>query len=221
MSLKTRTEGDGMETISPDENKREIPAGNQQPSSSKNTKHSKKRIVFTTHVSQSYPDEYFPMDKLINLTPKEIHYVNRKSNSLSREPKFVPYEPYKAAIKPIISTQKRATNTKKRKSKNNLDLSVLVSQMSLIDTNPIAFKSSKRPLTEILKEKKVSVETITDNEKKVWELEKAKMQDEIRSLKNTNVSLIDQIKQQAHVSLLSYINKFIAVRTIERSTQTS
>lgn len=138
-----------------------------------------------------------PPQILINLTPKEIHYVSKKPKVLSKEPKFVPYEPYKAAIRPIVPKEKDSQASKKKSSKNNMDLNVLVSQIALIDTNPIPFKSSKK-VQRISKDEQSSP-TISDLSKKQWENEREEMKNEIFSLRNKVETLQDQIKQQAQV----------------------
>lgn len=67
--------------------------------------------------------------EMINLTPKVR--TNEKKNSsavrISKEPKFVPYEPYKAATNPIIKNDKsrkdrlvRLTNNSEGASAENL-----------------------------------------------------------------------------------------------------
>lgn len=62
-----------------------------------------------------------PTGQIVNLIPKTI--------TQTTEPKFVPYEPYKAAIRPIVPLGK-----KKKRSKNNLDINVMVSQLTHLKT---------------------------------------------------------------------------------------
>lgn len=146
------------------------------------------------------PTFYPPAEILINLTPKEIHYVNKKPKSHSKEPKFVPYEPYKAAIRPIVPLTKNNSTSKKKSSKNNLDLNVLVSQMALIDTNPIPFKSSKKILKPPVDEQPCT--SVADLSKSHWEGERQEMKQEIVTLHHTIDTLQDRIKQQAQVNFM-------------------
>lgn len=134
---------------------------------------------------------------LVNLTPTEIKYVNRKPTSISKEPKFVPYEPYKAATRPIVSSAR--LTSKKKSNKNNMDLNVLVSQMALVDTNPIPFQSSKKPF-KVFTEEQLQSDVVSDISKKQRESELVQMKDEMLALKNENESLKEQVKQQAQVN---------------------
>lgn len=184
ISSKTRTDGDGMESSQ----NANINEGIDQIKDL----NSQKGPTLDTISSSILPPQI-----LINLTPKEIHYVSKKPKVLSKEPKFVPYEPYKAAIRPIVPKEKDSQASKKKSSKNNMDLNVLVSQIALIDTNPIPFKSSKK-VQRISKDEQSSP-TISDLSKKQWENEREEMKNEIFSLRNKVETLQDQIKQQAQV----------------------
>lgn len=190
ISSKTRTDGDGMES-SQSVNVNENTDTSQNARKEINLNPQKGPTIDTICPSISQPQI------LINLTPKEIHYVSKKPKVLSKEPKFVPYEPYKAAIRPIVPKEKDSQTSKKKSSKNNMDLNVLVSQIALIDTNPIPFKSSKKT-QKISKEDQPSP-SISDLTKKQWENEREEMKNEIFSLRNKVDTLQDQIKQQAQV----------------------
>lgn len=69
-----------------------------------------------------------PKGKIFNLIPKLIVSNRRTQNLNKREPRFVPFEPYKAAVNPIIPYKK--VNLHPKIDRNNLDLNVLISQMS-------------------------------------------------------------------------------------------
>lgn len=75
-----------------------------------------------------------PKGKIFNLVPRLI--VSNKQFSLkTKEPRFIPFEPYKGAVNPIIPLK----HPKKTRNRNNLDLNTLVAHMSdmkAIDLNP-------------------------------------------------------------------------------------
>lgn len=75
-----------------------------------------------------------PKGKIFNLVPRLI--VSNKQFSLkTKEPRFIPFEPYKGAVNPIIPLK----HPKKIRNRNNLDLNTLVAHMSdmkAIDLNP-------------------------------------------------------------------------------------
>lgn len=75
-----------------------------------------------------------PRGKIFNLVPKLVP-VHRPTNMNKREPKFVPFEPYKAAVNPLIPHNNSKLNPKIKIDRNNLDLNVLISQMSQLKAN--------------------------------------------------------------------------------------
>lgn len=90
-------------------------------------------LIFRDNHSTHSPPAVLPKGKIFNLIPRLI--VSNKQLSLqsrNREPRFVPFEPYKAAINPIVP-QRKHQNLRINK-KNNLDLNTLVSHMSLFKT---------------------------------------------------------------------------------------
>lgn len=80
------------------------------------------------------PPSIKPKGKIFNLVPRLI--VSNKQFSLkTKEPRFIPFEPYKGAVNPIIPLK----HPKKTRNRNNLDLNTLVAHMSdmkAIDLNP-------------------------------------------------------------------------------------
>jgi len=68
--------------------------------------------------------------------------VSNKPFSLkTKEPRFIPFEPYKGAVNPIIPLK----HPKKTRNRNNLDLNTLVAHMSdmkAIDLNPKSAESA-------------------------------------------------------------------------------
>lgn len=83
--------------------------------------------------------KYLPKGKIYNLVPKLV--ANKTSGPSShmqkqREPRFVPFEPYKAAVTPLVpnkGTPKKLNasfNSKELRNRNNLDVNVLTRQLS-------------------------------------------------------------------------------------------
>jgi hypothetical protein len=94
-----------------------------------------------TAVQSSSPPAVKPVGKIFNLIPRLVHSntssPNRTSASVrNKEPRFIPFEPYKAAINPIIP-YKKPQNKIKLKNRNNLDLNVLVTQMSQMTSSEL------------------------------------------------------------------------------------
>lgn len=92
-----------------------------------------------------------PKGKIFNLVPK-IAPVHRPTNLNKREPKFVPFEPYKAAVNPLIPYGKSKINTKIKIDRNNLDLNVLISQMSQMKANEMGLNLDKTGIAGLSKE---------------------------------------------------------------------
>ncbi|VVC88484.1 unnamed protein product, partial [Leptidea sinapis] len=104
----------------------------------------------------------------------------RSSQIYSKNPKFVPYEPYPAAVKPL-TPHLHKKNTKK--SKNHMDINTLVSQMSQMKTSLNEYK----PRTKLLSSNSTSDEKGSQNNE---------MQEKIDSLIKENACLQEQLKQQ-------------------------
>ncbi|GAB0100472.1 uncharacterized protein DMENIID0001_165200 [Sergentomyia squamirostris] len=115
---------------------------------------------------------FAPVGKIYNLTPVLVHKPTR-STSLPRnkEPRFVPFEPYKGAVTPIIPYRKPPVLL--AKSRNNLDLGVLVSQLSEIKTCELSLLEGKKMAgsSECLSEQDAKIHAL---EKQVKELQKEK-----------------------------------------------
>lgn len=126
-----------------------------------------------------------PKGKIFNLVPKLVPRSraycdkNSSSNLKSREPKFVPFEPYKGAVNPIIPF-KNNENRVKISDRNNLDLNVLVSQMSTITSKELG-----------------GMEAAKIQE---FDAEKQKYQKEIDELKKERDYFQGQLKFQAQVN---------------------
>lgn len=146
-----------------------------------------KLIFRPSDPSNCYLKPIVPKGKIIKLVPKYVPKTKKKNYiTKPREPKFVPYEPYKAAIEPIISRKKEI---KKDRSKNNVDIQDLVLQMSEIATAEM---------------KKAKIEAMETDEplitRKQWEKEKQKYETDIKNLHETNMHLENQLKFQAQVN---------------------
>ncbi|XP_008202932.1 golgin-45 isoform X2 [Nasonia vitripennis] len=104
------------------------------------------------------------------------------TGQIVKEPKFVPYEPYKAAVNPIVPYKKK----KKKAPKNNLDINVMVTQLANLKTEETKKKSQSD-------DKPITVESEVDSLKKQYEAE-------IQKLKEENSQLENQLKFQAQVN---------------------
>lgn len=164
---KTRTAGDGMESA---ENASERV---QYVDSKITTSPTRKDSLLPTRLVQVYATKVFRSEKVSRLN--------------SKSPKFVPYEPYPAAVKPM--TPMLITKDLK-KSKNNMDINTLITQMSQMNTNLNEFKP--RP-----KLNSTSDKSGLDPHKPSPEA--VEMKKKIDSLTHENESLKEQLKQQVQV----------------------
>lgn len=162
---KTRTAGDGMES---EETAPEVIKIKE--SVSKNPKLSKA----TERLIQIFPGKMVAIEK-------------RNSQVLTKSPKFVPYEPYKGAVKPIVP-QKLVKGSKKL-SRNNMDINTLISQMSQMDTK----LSEYRPRAKLRSASEKSIEPEYS--------ENLEMKKRIEELVQEKEIIKDQLKQQVQVKL--------------------
>lgn len=97
-------------------------------------------IYRATDAPTQPPPSIKPKGKIFNLVPRLI--VSNKQFSLkTKEPRFIPFEPYKGAVNPIIPLK----HPKKTRNRNNLDLNTLVAHMSdmkAIDLDPKSTESA-------------------------------------------------------------------------------
>ncbi|KAJ6639356.1 Golgin-45, partial [Pseudolycoriella hygida] len=139
-SARTRWPGDGMENS-------EIRSSENQSvahmstvlgtiSNARSSSSNQIRITRTTDAN-SQPIPIKPKGKIFNLVPRLI--VSNKQFSLkTKEPRFIPFEPYKGAVNPIIPLK----HQKKIRNRNNLDLNTLVAHMSDMKAIDLNRKSS-------------------------------------------------------------------------------
>lgn len=132
-----------------------------------------------------------PGDKVFNLVPKYVSgdkKVGSKSLSMKpKEPKFIPYEPYKGAVQPLGVKKKPLPVKLNLNDKNNIEIHQLVDQMSemrLAEMNKLKADLNK---DEIIPRKQ-------------WEKEKAAYETDIKNLKETKAHLENQLKFQAQVN---------------------
>ncbi|XP_048504990.1 golgin-45 isoform X2 [Athalia rosae] len=182
MTCSTRTQGDGMEFVTDDKiEKKQIKVrlGDTLIYHPMNLKQTNSTPPVT------------PVGMIVNLTPKSVSQSKKEKQILSslksKEPKFVPYEPYKAAVNPIIPYEKKT----KRASKNNLDINVMVSQMAMLKASETEKKNQV-----YVNNKDYSQEIVTDPA----EIVRKSYETEIQKLKEENAQLESQLKFQAQVN---------------------
>lgn len=137
-----------------------------------------------------------PSSRIYNTVPayipreKKMKYLTRKP----KEPKFIPYEPYKGAVHPIVIKKKKPLLISTKVSKNNIEIHHLVTQMSNMRTAELAKDNS-------------------DNEdivisKKEWDREKKNYENDINNLRESNSVLENQLKLQTQVNDSNYVITF-------------
>ena len=136
--------------------------------------------------------------KIINLVPKNVTHVKKDKvvlgNLKGKEPKFIPYEPYKAAVKPIIPYEKKGKAAERKISQRSLDLKLVVSSV----------QSTQEINTSLEPSENRETENDYQSTMKEWEQERKAMEQEIKTLKEENGQLESQLKFQAQVSLMGY-----------------
>ncbi|XP_043478603.1 golgin-45 isoform X2 [Leptopilina heterotoma] len=168
-----RTQGDGMEFI--DVDKLETNKGNK-------IRLGDSLIYHPTNFKQlNSKPPITPSGTVVNLIPKSTTHIKKEkyvlSSLKSKEPKFVPYEPYKAAVNPIIPYEKKG----KKQSKHNADINTMISQL--------AIKTNDKKIDE-----KSKSEIVIDNS------DRKEYESEIKKLKEENSQLENQLKFQTQVN---------------------
>lgn len=164
---KTRTAGDGMES---------------EEKASERVQNVDSKIT----VSPTRKDSLLPA-RLVQIYATKVFRSEKRGSLSGKTTKFVPYEPYPAAVMPI--TPKLVTKDLK-KSKNNMDINTLITQMSQMNTNLNEFKP--RPKLNSTSDK--SGPEIDRPSSEAIEMKK-----KIDSLTHENESLKEQLKQQVQV----------------------
>ncbi|EFA12552.1 golgin-45 [Tribolium castaneum] len=130
-----------------------------------------------------------PKHQIHNLKPVYVSKERKQPKWLIRkpkEPKFVPYEPYKGAVEPIIAHK---SEIKAKPSKNNVEIQDLVKQMTDLRCAELskASKEAAQNEEELIPRKK-------------WEEERSAYETDIKNLRETNSLLENQIKFQTQVN---------------------
>lgn len=142
-----------------------------------------------------------PNGPIVNLIPKHVTNIKHDKHILSslklKEPKFVPYEPYKAAVNPIVPHEKKY----RKLQRSNVNVNMVVSRVAAMK----------------LHETKVSNDLKTADEDKSaesdWLIEKKAYEAEIQKLKEENSQLENQLKFQAQVLMLLITKVIILCHT--------
>lgn len=134
-----------------------------------------------------------PKSKVIYLTPKHTFSPKSAPNYFvqkPKEPKFVPCEPYKAAVEPLSCKKVTNNKTPKKMGRNDMDLQNLVVQLS--ETRKIEMD---KPITN------KQVEDIDHNKLLLtWKKEKEQYEVDLQNLRSSNTLLENQLKFQAKVN---------------------
>lgn len=201
ITVPKRTEGDGMEN-----NLTVSDAIIQEESDSKN----KIKAPVSSPVTLKLRDQfiYRPEDlkkssllppvitgKLVHLVPKNMTLAKKEGTLLStfnaREPKFVPYEPYKAAVKPIIPYDKL-----KKKKKSKFSGSTVAELKSNLDEEQS--NSWKTSVSSVTKTDSSTKTVMSENIN--WQEEYSMLELKLKELKAENEQLESQLKYQAQVN---------------------
>lgn len=181
MGRVERTQGDGMENV----------VGNKAE-----TKRSKCRLGDTliyhpTNLKQlrSTPP-VTPTGTIVKLVPKNISNVKQEKRILHslklKEPKFVPYEPYKAAVNPIVPIERKG---KKSSSTKQPCMNTTIAQIAAMKIQEADAKLKRNSVKE-------NDGTVLEDG---WSSEKRAYEAEICKLKEENNQLETQLKFQAQV----------------------
>jgi len=199
-----RTQGDGMETT--DNTPRKVePFPSTVATSSRSPLDTFLHRQTPVQAGGSHP---VVPGTVITLNPKYFTQTKKENLSFagfkSKEPKFVPYEPYKASVNPIVPTP--IHSRAKHKHHRNV-----------IRTDPhVQADSSSVKSCEEGESTTSAVDSVCDNESgkekedektvapKSWSAEKQAMEAEIKQLKDENGQMDLQLKFQAQVNFLSF-----------------
>lgn len=181
MACPKRTQGDGMENVSTEK----LSEVTEKPNKVRLGEALIYHPTNLKHLNSTPP--VTPTGQIVNLVPKTITLIKKERTILRslkvKEPKFVPYEPYKAAVNPIVPIEKK----KRKVPKNNFDLNAMVTHLARLKTEEV--------------KKESSVESNIDKEKSEVDVLKKQYEEEIQKLKEENSQLENQLKFQAQVAL--------------------
>ncbi|XP_013778843.2 golgin-45-like isoform X1 [Limulus polyphemus] len=216
-----RSAGDGMEAKSsqPEQLKStiSITGGEIKPShmGSLSVKQLQSSQIKSLPSSVSKLETKIQSPHVVNVTPK-LQTTDIAISVKHKEPKFVPYEPYKAAVRPIIpeaGTKQKKYNLLKPKAEKHLSLCggltetpipfPLTSTIGSVTPDNVDNGQSS-PIIKVLRE--VATDDVIDNndsennESHQWEEDKKIMEAEIRQLKDEKDELEKQFKAQTQVN---------------------
>lgn len=151
--LDRRTRGDGQE-----KENRDLP----ESKFDLNSAASSSTVETASHSSDSKIAKFLPKGKIYNLVPKLVGSpTNQVGMSINKpkEPRFVPYEPYKAAVTPMSSSNtpkkpKKTFNSKEARNRGNIDVNVLAGQLTAnvhnlsISCEPRNTEQNNRPVSD-------------------------------------------------------------------------
>lgn len=170
-----RTQGDGMEDESPVEHT-VVLAPQEMAEEVESDGDDKNKIITQKLKSPGAVVKLIP--QTVNKKKKDI-----LSNLKNKEPKFVPYEPYKAAVTPIVPSQK-STFLRGRKNSNKLPV-IFNSKNKIVEGNV------KTEGSETKEEKEVEIN---------WEKKAKSLAEEVQTLKEENHQLEKELKFQVQVN---------------------
>ena len=166
-----RTEGDGMENSVLEK---------VEDTSNKERERLLEKLIYRPNHQVHSID---PPKTNVHLIPQNVISCKKKFKNLSgfksKEPKFIPYEPYKAAVNPMIP--------KERKPKKELNL------------NEIVLPVGPKETTELLNQEKNDQLTKSISE---MSIDKTALEDEVKKLREENEQLENQLKFQAQVCII-------------------
>ncbi|XP_073816580.1 uncharacterized protein isoform X2 [Musca autumnalis] len=141
-----------------------------------------------------------PKGELIMMKPRLVDPVNAvPEHKKTKPPKFIPFEPYPGAVNPIVpkarsgSITPKVGNNSKKSNRNNLDIGVLVSQMSTLRTQELQEPGAEAKQSTSTNDT-TSPKTTSDSE----ELEK--LREELKKVKEERDYFQGQFKFQTQVN---------------------
>ncbi|CAO1437032.1 unnamed protein product [Diamesa serratosioi] len=190
--MSLRTEGDGVEntsvasvaevikTVTITQDKKNINLDNLGRDFLNKQSHTSLLYNPSAEANINFPLPVEPKGKKFYLIPK-LHQTKATTMLKNKSPKFLPFEPYKAAVNPIIPF-KNNENKVKISSRNNLDLNVLVKQLEAS--------------TADMRERKTSQSSIMSE----FDHEKQKYDQKLVDLKKERDYFENQLKFQVQVN---------------------
>uniref|UniRef100_A0A1I8MP55 Uncharacterized protein n=1 Tax=Musca domestica TaxID=7370 RepID=A0A1I8MP55_MUSDO len=142
-----------------------------------------------------------PKGELVMMKPRLVEPVNAvPEHKKTKPPKFIPFEPYPGAVNPIVpkarsgSVTPKFGNTSVKSNRNNLDIGVLVSQMSNIRTQELQDVGAGEAKQTSIESDSSSDKTTVNSE----ELEKLK--EELKKIRDERDYYQGQYKFQTQVN---------------------